>query len=69
MYCISDAVLLQLREAYVFLMDKDGRCEILFPIQFGKTVIDIAMEWGGGPEEVAGSAKMVAYLDWVFKEG
>lgn len=48
--CISDPVLLQLREAYVFLMDKDGRCEILFPIQFGKTVIDIAMEWVGGPE-------------------
>ena len=35
----------------MFLMDKDGRCEILFLVQPGKAGIEISMEWGGGLEE------------------
>lgn len=34
----------------MFLMDKDGRREILFPVQPGKAGIELGMEWGGGPE-------------------
>lgn len=50
MYCISDLIFLQLRKADVFLVGKDGRHEILFPIQCGKVIVEIGMEWGGRPE-------------------
>ena len=70
MYPISDSILLQLREAYVSLMDKDNRRETLLPVQHRKAVTEIGMEWGGRPEEeVTDSAKMTICLDWVLKEG
>lgn len=52
-------------------MDKDGRHEILSPIQPGKTGIDVLVRSGVAvrKEEVADSAKMLADLDWVLKEG
>lgn len=34
----------------MFLMGKDGRREIFSPVQCGKVVIEIGMEWGGSPE-------------------
>lgn len=70
MYQISDSFLLQFREAYVSLMDRDDRRKILLPAQHRKAVIEIGMEWGGRPEEeVTDSAKMTICLDWVLKEG
>lgn len=55
----------------MFLIDKDGRHEILSPIQPGKAGIEILVR-SGVPvqkEGVADSEKMLAYLDWVLKEG